>query len=58
MDRERGGDNGQGKPTASSLSTDGFFLMAGPNFQPSNSNPTKISILRQLDDGPDNVLEM
>ena len=37
---------------ASSLSTDGFPLMAGPNFQPSDGNPTVILILRQLADGP------
>ena len=48
----------RGKPTASSLSTDGFPLMAGPNFQPSDGNPTVISILRQLADGPENVPEM
>ena len=47
-----GQSNGRGKPTASSLSTDGFPLMAGPNFQPSGGNPTVISILRQLADGP------
>ena len=50
--------NGPGEPTASSLSTDGFPLMAGPNFQPSDGNPTIISILRQLADGPENVPEM
>ena len=50
--------NGRGKPTASSLSADGFPLMAGPNFQPSDGNPTVISILRQLADGPENVPEM
>ena len=50
--------NGPGKPTASSLSADGFPLMAGPNFQPSDGNPTVISILRQLADGPENVPEM
>ena len=50
--------NGRGKPTASSLSADGFSLMAGPNFQPSDGNPTVISILRQLADGPKNVPEM
>ena len=43
---------------ASSLLTDGFPLMAGPNFQPSDSNPTIISTLRQLADGPENVPEM
>jgi hypothetical protein len=43
---------GRGKPTASSLSADGFPLMAGPNFQPSDGNPGIISILRQLADGP------
>ena len=48
----------RGKPTASSLSTDGFPLMAGPNFQPSDGNPAVISILRQLADGPENVPEM
>ena len=48
----------RGKPTASSLSADGFPLMAGPNFQPSDGNPTVISILRQLADGPENVPEM
>jgi hypothetical protein len=37
---------------ASSLSADGFLLMAGPNFQPSYGNPIVISILRQLGDGP------
>jgi hypothetical protein len=50
--------NGRGKPTASVLSADGFPLMAGPNFQPSDGNPTVISILRQLADGPENVPEM
>ena len=40
---------------ASSLSTDGFPLMAGPNFQPLHGNLTVISILRQLADGPGNV---
>jgi hypothetical protein len=50
--------NGRGKPTASSLSADGFPLMAGPNFQPLDGNPTVISILRQLADGPKNVPEM
>ena len=44
--------NGRGKPTASSLSANGFPLMAGPNFQPSDGIPTEISILRQLADGP------
>ena len=34
--------NGRGKLTASSLSSDGFPLMAGPNFQPSDGNPTVI----------------
>jgi hypothetical protein len=43
---------------ASSLSADGFPLMAGPNFQPSDGNPTVISILRQLADGPKNGPEM
>ena len=50
--------NGRGKPTASSLLADGFPLMAGLNFQPSDGNPTVISILRQLADGPKNVPEM
>jgi hypothetical protein len=50
--------NGQGKPTASSLSTDGFLLMADPDFQPSDGNPTVLSILRQLANGPENVPEM
>ena len=50
--------NDRGKPSASSLSTDGFSLMAGPNFQPSDGNLTVISILRQLADGPENVPEM
>ena len=48
----------RGKPMASWLSADGFPLMAGPNFQPSDGNPTVISILRQLADGPENVPEM
>ena len=43
----------RGKPTASSLSPDEFPLMAGPNFQ-SDGNPTVISILLQLADGPKN----
>jgi len=47
--------NGRGKPTASSLSADGFPLMAGPYFQPLDGNPTVISILQQLADGPKNV---
>jgi hypothetical protein len=51
-------DNGRGKPTASVLSADGFPLMAGPNFQTSDGNPTVISILRQLADGPKNVPEI
>jgi hypothetical protein len=50
--------NGQGKPTASVLSADGFPLMAGPNFQPSDGNLTVFSILRQLANGPENVPEM
>ena len=50
--------NGRGEPTASSLSTDGFPLMAGLNLQPSDGNATVISILRQLADGPENVPEM
>jgi len=55
---EEGLSNGRGKPTASVLSTDGFPLMAGPNFQPSDGNPTIISILRQLANGLENVPEM
>ena len=54
----RGRCNGRGKPTASSLSADGFSLLAGPNFQPSDGNPTVMSIFRQLDDGLENVPEM
>jgi len=50
--------NGRGKPTANSLSADGFPLMAGSNFQPSDGNPSVISILQQLADGPENVPEM
>jgi hypothetical protein len=50
--------NGRGKPTTSSLSADGFPLMAGPNFQPSDGNPTVISIFRQLANGPQNVPEI
>jgi hypothetical protein len=50
--------NGRGKPTASVLSADGFPLMAGPNFQPSDGNPIVISILRQLANGLENVPEM
>ena len=42
----------RGEPTASVLSADGFPLMAGPNFQPLDGNPTVISILRQLANGP------
>jgi hypothetical protein len=55
--RDGVGCNGRGKPTASSLSANGFPLMAGPNFQPSGGNPTVISILQQLADGPKNVPE-
>jgi hypothetical protein len=51
-------NNGWAKLTVSSLSSDGFPLMAGPNFQPSDINPTVISILQQLADGPENVPEM
>ena len=47
-----------GEPTATVLSADGFPLMTGPNFQPSDGNPTVISILRQLADGPENVPEI
>jgi hypothetical protein len=50
--------NGRGNPTASSLSADGFPLMAGPNFQPLDGNPTVTSILRQLANVPENVPEM
>ena len=50
--------NGRGKLTASSLSTDGIPLMASPNFQPSDGNPTVISILRQSTDGPENFPEV
>ena len=32
--------------------------MAGPNFQPSDGNMTVITILQQLADGPEHVLEM
>ena len=42
--------NDRGEPTASVLLADGFSLMAGPNFQPSDRNPIVISILRQLAD--------
>ena len=48
----------QGEPTASVLSADGFPLMVGPNFQPSDGNPTVFSILRQLADGPKKNLEI
>ena len=51
-------NNDWGKPTANSISADGFPLMAGPNFQPSDGNPIVISILRQLVDEPENVPEM
>ena len=50
--------NDRGKPTASVLSADGFSLMAGPNFHPSDGNPIIISILRQLADVPENVPEI
>ena len=50
--------NGREEPTASSLSADGFPLMAGPNFQSSDGNLTVISILQQLANGPENVPEM
>jgi hypothetical protein len=50
--------NDRGEPTASILSADGFPLMAGPNFQPSDGNPIVISILRQLADVPENVPEI
>ena len=50
--------NGRVEPTASSLSADGFPLMAGPKFQPSDGNPIVMSILWQLADGPENVSEM
>ena len=48
----------QGEPTASVLSADGFALMAGPNFQPSDGNPILISILRQLAVVLENVPEI
>ena len=48
----------RGKPTASSLLADGFLLMVGPNFQPSDGNLIVISILRQLADEPENVPEL
>ena len=50
--------NDRGEPTASVLSADGFPLMAGPNFQPSDGNPIVISILRQLADVLENVPEI
>ena len=50
-----GNTNDRGEPTASVLLADGFPLMAGPNFQPSDGNPGVISILRQLADGPEYV---
>ena len=50
--------NVRGEPTASVLSADGFPLMAGPNFQPSDGNPIVISILRQLADVLENVPEI
>ena len=49
--------NGRGEPTASSLSADGFPLMAGPNFQPTDGNPIVMSIFQQLADGPKNVVD-
>jgi hypothetical protein len=58
MEQRENVTNGWGKPMASSLSADGFLLMAGPNFQPSDGNLTVISILRQLADGPKKVPEM
>ena len=48
----------RGEPTANVLSTDGFPLMVGPNFQLLDGNPTVISILRQLDDELENVPEI
>ena len=48
----------QGEPTANVLSADGFHLMAGLYYQPSDGNPTVISNLRQLADGPENVPEI
>ena len=48
----------RGEPTASVLSADGFPLMAGPNFQPSDGNSTIISIPRQLADGLENDMEI
>ena len=50
--------NVRGEPTASVLSADGFPLMAGPNFQPSDGNPIVISILRQLANVLENVPEI
>ena len=50
--------NDRGEPTASVLSADGYPLLAGPNFQPKDGNPTVISILRQLAGGPENVPEI
>ena len=43
---------------ATVLPADGFPLMAGPNFQPSDGIPTIISILRQLVDEQEYVMEM
>ena len=43
---------------ASVLLADGFPLMSGPNFQLSDGNSTVISILRQLANEPENVLEI
>ena len=34
--------NDRGEATASVISADGFPLMVGPNFQPSDGNPTVI----------------
>ena len=48
----------RGEPTASVISADGFPLMVGPNFQPSDGNPIVISIFRQLADVPENVPEI
>ena len=49
--------NVRGEPTASVLSTDGFPLMAGSNFQLSDGNPIVISIFRHLADVLENVPE-
>ena len=50
--------NVRGEPTASVLLADGFLLMAGPKFQPSDGNPIVISILWQLADVLEDVPEI